>query len=65
MRLQEKHILHENGDFWVLDDVRNNAYTVMRNGSVCAASDSSYRRDSGGLSCAIARCDYLARRKAR
>lgn len=61
MSYTERDIMHENGDFWVLKDRRRGAYTVFRNGATCATSDSSYALTSGGLSVAIARCDYLAR----
>lgn len=58
----EARIKHENGSFWVRED--NAAYTVYKNGSVCATADSSYAATDDGLSLAIYRCDYLAKRAA-
>jgi len=61
MRYTEKQIKHENGKFWVLDTGKT--YAVMQNGVTHSTSDSEYPRNKNGLSIAIARCDYLARRK--
>lgn len=60
---RESDIMHEAGAYWVLRERR--AYTVYRNRDTHAESDSSYERTPDGLSLAIARVDYLARRKAR
>lgn len=59
---KESQIVYEAGSYWVCDD--RDAYTVFRNGNVCSTSDSSYAHDDDGLSIAIARCNYLARREA-
>ena len=61
MNTTEKDIKHENGDFWVLDT--KDSYTVMINGVTHSTSDSSYERNEDGLSIAMARCNYLAKRK--
>lgn len=58
--VKESDIVHENGDFWVCKD--KNAYTVMLPKVTHSVSDSSYKKDSSGLSIAKARCDYLVRR---
>ena len=44
---------------WVLDTGK--AYAVMIAGVTHSTSESAYERTPGGLSLAIARCDYLAR----
>lgn len=42
--------------------VRDNGkdYTVFRPDGLVAISDSAYPHDEDGLSCAVARCNYLA-----
>jgi hypothetical protein len=59
--MTEAHIKHENGKYWVGDT--GNYYTVFKNCSTHARSDSSYAKTADGLSVAIARCDYLAKRE--
>lgn len=59
--MRESDIVHENGDYWVGKEPT--AYTVYKSGVTHSVSDSSYAKDADGLSIAIARCDYLARRK--
>ena len=61
--MRERDIMHETGPFWVGREPK--AYTVFRNGATHATPDSSYARTADGLSIAIARCDYLARRAAQ
>ena len=56
---RERDIIHENGIYWVHAD-RDGSFSVFRNGVVNAVSDSTY--DDKSL--AVARCDYLAKRKA-
>ncbi len=58
--IRESQIIHEKGDYWVLD--ADGQYTVYRNGATHSTADSSYRRDNDGRSIAIARCDYLGRK---
>lgn len=58
--MTEQDILHENGVFWVFRD--RDAYVVFRNGSTHATSDSAYEKSPDGLSIAVARCGYLAKR---
>lgn len=58
--MREDDIMYENGEYWVARD--RNCYTVMKNGNVSAVSDSGYAKTPDGLSIAIARVDYLARR---
>lgn len=55
--------MHENGAFWV-GKCTKIAYTVYKAGVACSDPDSSYPLDNDGLSLAIARCDYLAKRHA-
>ena len=57
----EARIRHENGAFWVWED--KDAFTVYRAGVTHSTPDSSYAPTDDGLSLAIYRCDYLAKRK--
>lgn len=59
--MRESDIMHENGSFWVARE--KTAYTVYRVGVTHSTSDSSYGKTPDGLSIAVARCDYLAKRK--
>lgn len=59
MSYKERQIVHENGDFWVLDSGKS--YVVMCAGITHSVSDSAYTHNVDGLSIAAARCDYLAR----
>lgn len=56
---KESDIAYENGNYWVLKDVR--AYHVMRNRLTHAESESAYELSADGLSIAKARVDWLAR----
>jgi hypothetical protein len=38
------------------------AYLVMKTGTTHSISESAYKHDEDGLSLAIARCDYLAKK---
>ena len=58
--MRESDILHESGPFWVGRDPAS--YIVWRSGVTHSTSDSAYPKTLDGLSIAIARCDYLARR---
>jgi hypothetical protein len=58
--MREADIMHENGAYWVGRE--RNAYVVYRAGITHSVSDSAYERSPDGLSIAIARADYLARR---
>lgn len=63
--MKEVDIVHEAGPFWVARDTTAQGvacYAVYRNGEVCSAGDSAYSRSEDGLSIAIARADYLAKR---
>jgi len=60
--MRESDIMHESGGFWVSRE--RSAFTVYRIGLTHSTSDSSYARTDDGLSLAIARCDYLAKRAA-
>ena len=64
--MKERDIKHESegGRFWVGDTRRPPSYTVYRVNGVASYADSSYARTPDGLSLAVARCDYLARRNA-
>lgn len=63
MNYQEADIKYEQDNYWILDT--GTSYAVMLNGVTHSSSDSEYRRDADGLSIAIARCNYLAKRFAR
>lgn len=58
----EADIMHENGNYWVLRDRK--AYVVMRNVGTHSVSDSAYEKSPDGLSIAVCRCNYLAKRNA-
>ncbi len=60
--MRETDIMHEVGSYWV--GRAKAAYIVYRTGVTHSVSDSAYARDPDGLSIAIARCDYLAKREA-
>ncbi len=60
--MQERDIMHETGNYWVARDA--NAYTVFKAGATHSTSDSAYAKTPDGLSIAIARADYLAKRDA-
>ena len=60
--MRETDILHENGPYWVAR--QKGAYVVYHAGITHSISDSAYAPDADGLSIAVARCDYLARRRA-
>lgn len=64
--MQESDIVHESacGRFWVGKDCKNKAYVVFRVGATHSVSDSGYALNPDGLSIAIARCNYLAKRAA-
>ena len=61
--MRESDIMHEAGRFWVSREP--SAYYVYETFPTHSVSDSAYTRDPDGLSIAIARCDYLARRAER
>lgn len=56
-------IMHEAGPYWVARDKA--AYTVFKAGITHSTSDSAYALTPDGLSLAIARCNYLARKGAK
>ena len=64
MSYREFDIMHETGACFVLRDrkVKPPRYTVYVNGVTHAVSDSAYALDPDGLSIAVARCNYLARK---
>ncbi len=57
-------IMHETpcGKYWVGRDTGQQAYIVYRVGVTHSTSDSGYHLTSDGLSIAIARANYLAKR---
>lgn len=61
MSYKESDIMHETETCFVLRE--KDRYTVLVNGITHATSDSSYALNSDGLSIAIARCNYLNKRK--
>ena len=62
MSYREGDIVHESGSAWVLRDHARNCYTVFLAGITHSTSDSAYELTEDGLSIAVARADYLARR---
>jgi len=58
--MTERDIIHQNGDFWVAKS--RISYTVFRTKLCVSTSDSAYSPDADGLSLALARCNYLAKR---
>jgi len=60
---KESNIVHDRQTHWVCRDKAHSRYTVYVVGVTHSVSDSSYPLTEGGRSIAIARCDYLAKRK--
>jgi hypothetical protein len=62
--MKESDIAHENGRYWVLK-VPGKAprYEVLKSGLTHSTTDSAYHFTPDGLSIAVARCDYLARKE--
>jgi hypothetical protein len=60
--MTESDIMHENGPYWV--GAARGAYVVYKSGATHSTSDSAYAKTADGLTIAIARADYLARRAA-
>lgn len=63
MSYKESQIKHESGKYWVLDTGKS--YAVMAIGVTHSTTDSAYERSDDGLSIAIARCNYLAKRASK
>lgn len=65
--MRESDIMHESGDYWVGRDRQHKpkCYAVFKNAITHSVSDSAYEMTPDGLSIAIARCDFLAKRAAR
>ncbi len=59
--MKEHDIMHESGDYWVYRD-KGVAYAVMKAGIAHSVCDSTYAPTPDGLSIAVARCNYLAKR---
>jgi hypothetical protein len=59
----EAMIKFESGDYWVCDS--DNQYTVYKQCLTHSEADSSYPYTEDGLSIAIARCKYLAKRSKK
>lgn len=58
---RESDIMHEAGAYWVCRD--RTSYTVYRVTLTHSVADSAYEKTPDGLSIAIARCNYLAKRR--
>jgi hypothetical protein len=58
--MTERDILLDLGTYWV--GRTKGSYTVYRTGLTHSTPDSSYAPDADGLSIAIARAEYLARK---
>lgn len=63
MSYKESQIMHENGRYWVLDTLKS--YAVMAMGVTHSTTDSEYKRSPDGLSIALARCNYLAKKSPK
>lgn len=61
--IREIDIKHEAGKYWVLST--RDAYTVFKTGLTHSVSDSAYAHTPDGLSIAIARCNYLAKKESK
>lgn len=61
--MKESQIVFELGSFWVWKGPE--AYTVYKTGPVYSVPDSSYEATPDGLSIAIARAKYLARKATK
>ena len=61
--MKVKDIMYEVGDFWVLRSKLHKCYYVMCIKKCHSESDSAYSLDDDGLEIAIARCNYLNKRK--
>ena len=65
--MRESDIMHETpcGKYWVGRDKGQMAYVVYKVGATHSTSDSGYDLTPDGLSIAIYRANYLAKRKAQ
>ena len=61
--MREVNIVYENGSYWVGRDKADKAYVVYKISLTHSTSDSAYPMTEDGLSIAICRCDYLAKRE--
>jgi len=59
--LTEKSIVYSSGRYWVCK--ADNQYTVYINVATHSTADSSYVNTEDGLSIAIARCNYIAKKQ--
>ena len=62
MTYKVKDIAHETASTWVLKNTKQGCYTVFVIGMTCSTSDSAYPLTDDGLSIAVARANYLAKR---
>jgi hypothetical protein len=60
---KEKDILHESGEYWVLRESSKNRLHVLKTGLTHSVTLCQFADNSDGLSCAVAYCDYLAKRE--
>lgn len=60
--MKESDIIHEVGSYWVGRDRKLGAYVVYKIGLTHSTSDSAYGLNPDGLSIAIVRANYLAKR---
>lgn len=61
--MTEADIMYEKGSYWVGRDKAPKAYVVYKIGLTHSTSDSAYPMTDDGLSIAICRCKYLAKRE--
>ena len=57
----EEDIIYEKGDFWVLRDRQQKAYTVLENMASKSITRTSFAMNDDGFSIARAYCDHLAK----
>jgi hypothetical protein len=62
MTYKVKDIAHETASTWVLKNAKQGCYTVFIIGTSVSTSDSAYPLTDDGLSIAVARANYLAKR---
>lgn len=61
--MTEQDIMIENGSYWVGRDRQAKQYVVYKVGVTHSVADSAYPLTDDGLSIAVYRCNYLARRE--
>lgn len=60
MSYREEDIMHETGDYWVLDNRKQGCYEVLQSGSTHSVVLQAFARTPDGLSLAKKYADYKA-----